>query len=96
MIGSILGTKLRSRKLWATVVGGLIIAGNDALGLGLDDAAMQNLTLLIVGYLVAQGWVDGRAPAEQQAPVPSEVLEKASESIEDALKAVRGAMGGRQ
>ncbi len=55
--------RIKSRKLWVTVLTGLLVAVNDRLGLGLSQEALLGLVALAVAYLAAQGWVDGRAEA---------------------------------
>jgi hypothetical protein len=40
------------RRLYVTLVAGLVVALNSRLGLGLSDEAVQALVALAVGYLV--------------------------------------------
>lgn len=48
--------KLKSRKLWATVVGGFIMTVGPQVGLTADQC--QWIATLIAGYLVGQGIAD--------------------------------------
>jgi hypothetical protein len=48
--------KLKSRKLWAAVIGGAVAAFGNALGL--DEGTVHHLVTVIVGYIVGQGIAD--------------------------------------
>ena len=48
--------KLKSRKLWAAILGGVIVSLGDALGLTAD--ATQWIVTIITGYIVGQGIAD--------------------------------------
>lgn len=50
--------KLKSRKLWVTLVAGIVVALNDAFGFGLDKDTIYSLVSLVVGYVFSQGIVD--------------------------------------
>ena len=51
--------KLKSRKLWATIVGGILVTLGDAIGLSPDAA--QWIVTLVTGYIVGQGIADAGA-----------------------------------
>jgi hypothetical protein len=48
--------KLKSRKLWAAVIGSLIVSLGDQLGLSPD--ATQWLATIVTGYVIGQGIAD--------------------------------------
>jgi len=48
--------KLKSRKLWAAVFGSALIAFGTELGL--DEETSQQISHLIIAYIVGQGLVD--------------------------------------
>ena len=50
--------KFVSRKLILTLVGGIIVAGSDMLGLGLSDDTLTSLTTMVLSFVGAQGLVD--------------------------------------
>jgi len=56
--------KLKSRKLWATIIGGILVSLGDAVGLSPD--AVQWLVTLITGYVVGQGIADHGANGQSQ------------------------------
>lgn len=50
--------KLKSRKLWATILTVATIAFNKKYSLGLTAADLSNLAVVIGAYLVGQGIAD--------------------------------------
>ena len=56
--------KLKSRKLWATIIGGIIITLGDAIGLSTE--ASQWVATLIGGYVIGQGIADHGANGASQ------------------------------
>jgi len=52
--------KLKSRKLWAAVIGGAVSAFGGALGL--DETTVQHIVTVLVGYIVGQGIADINKP----------------------------------
>lgn len=50
--------RLRSRKLWVTIVTGVVMFINDAIGLGLDENTINGLALAVSAYLLGQSAVD--------------------------------------
>lgn len=52
--------KLRSRKLIATVVTGLLVVLNTKLNLGLSQELVNAIVLLVVAYVASQAFVDGK------------------------------------
>ena len=57
-----MSAKLKSRKFWMAVVGGIIIVANDGLGLGLPAEAITALATVIIGYIVGQGVAEINQP----------------------------------
>ncbi len=59
--------KLNSRKFWMAIIGSAVMLANDLLGLHLPEDSVLGFAGIVVSYLVAQGWVDGKqAPQEPQ------------------------------
>ncbi len=56
--------KLKSRKLWAAVIGGAVITLADAVGI--DPGVAQNLVGIIAAYVVGQGIADHGAKGGSQ------------------------------
>lgn len=52
--------KIKSRKLWVAIVGILLQLLNTQLTSPLNEDQMMQITALIIGYLISQGWVDGK------------------------------------
>jgi hypothetical protein len=52
--------KLGSRKLWIAIVGVLLQFINGYLAKPLPDDQLMQLSLIIVGYLISQGFVDSK------------------------------------
>jgi uncharacterized membrane protein len=50
--------KLKSRKLWVSIVSAILVVLNDGLGLNIDNETVMQFTILIVGYVFTQGVVD--------------------------------------
>lgn len=50
--------RLKSRKFWITVVTGLVVTLNDALGIGLDEDTITQVVTVVAAYVVGQGVVD--------------------------------------
>ena len=50
--------KLKSRKLWVSIVSAILVVLNDGLGLNIDNETVMQFTILIVGYVFTQGIVD--------------------------------------
>ena len=50
--------KLKSRKLLMAVGAVLIILVNDVLGLNINEATLQQVVVIVVGFIVGQGAVD--------------------------------------
>jgi hypothetical protein len=49
--------KLKSRKLWAAVVGAAVVALGEQLGL--DAAQVEGVVTMLVAFVCAQGFADG-------------------------------------
>mgnify|MGYP003574951573 CR=1 FL=1 len=52
--------KLKSRKFLTTVAGVITVIANDMFDLGLDGETILALVTLVAGYVVGQGYVDGK------------------------------------
>ena len=52
------GEKLKSRKFWVTVVGGLVLLVNQALGSPMDEAAVTQIVAFLSAFLIGQGIAD--------------------------------------
>jgi hypothetical protein len=52
--------KLNSRKLWIVIIGIALQFINGQLATPMTEDQMLQITGLVVGYIVAQGWVDGK------------------------------------
>lgn len=50
--------KLKSRKLWVTIVAGLLLFFNKQFGLNLDQDTVQNIGITVAAYVLGQGAVD--------------------------------------
>jgi hypothetical protein len=55
-----LSEKLSSRKFWVLIIGIFLQVVNTQLDQPLTDNQMLSLSGVIVGYFLAQGWVDGK------------------------------------
>ncbi len=51
--------KLKSRKFWMAVVGGLLVVANEGLELGIDPQTVLNFSALVLGWIFAEAYVDG-------------------------------------
>ena len=74
--------KLKSRKLWLTLVIIALVVVSDALGSPLDDASLEAVITMGLGLLGAQGLVDTAAAfaAGKRVAVASEGAPDADES----------------
>lgn len=50
--------KLKSRKLWMAVLGGLILVINEQFGINLSNVTLANVAATIMAYIAAQAAVD--------------------------------------
>lgn len=50
--------RLKSRKLWVTIVAGLLLFFNKQLGLDLSQDTVQNIGITVAAYVLGQGAVD--------------------------------------
>jgi hypothetical protein len=67
--------KLKSRKLWMTLVIIALVAVSDALGSPLDDKSLEAVVTMGLGLLGAQGLVDTAAAFAAGKQVASAVEE---------------------
>lgn len=52
--------KFKSRKFLTTLAGVITVIANDMFDLGLDGDTILALVTLVAGYVVGQGYVDGK------------------------------------
>ncbi len=64
--------RLKSRKLWITVLTAALIAFGEEIGLDLSERDMMYLVGVVLGYLGVQGVADVK---EASKPVPPGALE---------------------
>ncbi len=50
--------KLKSRKLWVSLIAAVLIVFNDAFEFGLDSTTITAIVSTVVGYVLGQGAVD--------------------------------------
>lgn len=56
------------KKLATTIVGAILVAANEWLGLGIPEETLDRIVALIVGFVVAQGIADhGKEAAKVNA-----------------------------
>ena len=67
--------KLKSRKLWMTLVIIALVAVSDALGSPLDDKSLEAIVTMGLGMLGAQGLVDTAAAFAAGKQIASAVEE---------------------
>jgi uncharacterized membrane protein len=70
--------KLKSRKLWVTIVAGLLLLLNKQLGLNLDDSTIQNIGITVAAYVLGQGVVDYGQTRERSSKYASWVAAQIS------------------
>jgi len=56
--------KIKSRKFWMAVVSAGLVIANEGLGLDLPVEAVMAVAAIAIGYILGQGYVDGK---EKQA-----------------------------
>jgi len=76
-----LKTKWSSRKLLATLLVILVIAGSDLAGLGLDENTVDAILKAVLGFVGAQGLVDA-AGAFAAARKVADAVEGVKEEID--------------
>lgn len=52
--------KLKSRKFWMAVVSGLLIIGNEGLGLDLPNEAIMTVAGVAITYILGESYIDGQ------------------------------------
>lgn len=60
LVERILMSKYLQRKFLAAILGVLLNLGNESLGLGLDEATLNRVTLVILGWIGVEGYVDAK------------------------------------
>lgn len=50
--------KLKSRKFWMSVVGGILLVLEQGLGLDIDTEIITSFVWLILGYITVEGATD--------------------------------------
>lgn len=51
--------KLKSRKLWMSVISGVLVILNEGLGIGVDSNTVLGFSGIIMSYILGQSFVDG-------------------------------------
>jgi hypothetical protein len=52
--------KLKSRKLWMTIVTALLIVANDGLDLNLPTEAIVTVASVVISYVLGEAYIDGK------------------------------------
>ena len=52
--------KLKSRKLWVSVIAAVLVAVGDELGLPIEEETLLAFAAIIVAYVTGQSIVDGQ------------------------------------
>ncbi len=52
--------KLKSRKLWMAIISGVLIILNEGLGWKIPAETVMAFAAVVLSYLFAQGYVDGK------------------------------------
>ncbi len=82
--------RLKSRKLWVTIVAGVLVTLGQQFGIELDTASLISLGLMVVAYVGGQSIVDrGKVVAEVQSKLPQMIaaLNTLAQSVESNLDA---------
>ena len=53
--------KLKSRKFWMSIVGGVLVILNDGIGLSLPTETVVSFAGIIMSYIFSQGYVDSKS-----------------------------------
>jgi len=78
--------RLKSRKLWITVLAGAVVAFADQFGVNLDPEQVISIGVIAAAYIGGQSVVDrGRVVAEVQGKIPQLVasLNEIARSLEE-------------
>jgi len=81
--------RLKSRKLWITVLAGAVVAFADQFGVELDPEQIISLGVIAAAYIGGQAVVDrGKVVAEVQGKIPQLVasLNQIAKSLEEDSK----------
>ena len=76
--------RIKSRKLWITVLTAALIAFGEEIGLNLDERDMMYLVGLVLGYLGIQGVADVKKAAKPAVPSPLSVTMEDLEELNAA------------
>ena len=55
-----MSSKFKSRKFWMAVVSGLLVIANDGLELGLPSETVIAFAAIVIGWVFAEAYVDGK------------------------------------
>tara|TARA_R100000808_G_scaffold8880_1_gene24784 strand:+ start:774 stop:947 length:174 start_codon:yes stop_codon:yes gene_type:complete len=53
-------SKLKSRKLWMSVISGVLVVLNEGLGIGIDSNTVLGFSGIIMSYILGQSFVDAK------------------------------------
>lgn len=52
--------KLRSRKLWMSIVSAMLVIANDGLGMSIPSETVIAFAGIVMTYVASQGYVDSK------------------------------------
>tara|TARA_R110002050_G_scaffold195770_1_gene330677 strand:- start:89 stop:262 length:174 start_codon:yes stop_codon:yes gene_type:complete len=55
-----MGNKLKSRKLWMSIISGVLLIMNEGLGIIVDTNTILSFSGIIMSYILGQSFVDGK------------------------------------
>ena len=55
-----MGNKLKSRKLWMSIISGGLLIMNEGLGIIVDTNTILSFSGIIISYILGQSFVDGK------------------------------------
>ena len=55
-----MGNKLKSRKLWMSIISGALLIMNEGLGIIVDTNTILSFSGIIISYILGQSFVDGK------------------------------------
>ena len=55
-----MGNKLKSRKLWMSIISGVLLIMNEGLGIIVDTNTILSFSGIIISYILGQSFVDGK------------------------------------
>lgn len=52
--------KLKSRKLWMSIISGVLLVMNEGLGIVVDTNTILSFSGIVMSYILGQSFVDGK------------------------------------